>query len=563
MKTSNKSYICILFFLILSYFLPIVIAAATRNEQKAIDALFSITSKYSEKLSAVFGEKARNSDGKEFPCHIYEVSQYEQNLAAFGPPIALSTAISFSNPDEEYSGIYITVYVLNSSEKTAEFLKMMSDDWIPSSTFHNLPAIEIKTSDQVSNFFFICGRYIFREELFNTKSLREEMYAVTEALKMAKDTKSMIVESTGEQDIPPVEPEAPSAETETTEIIADLNESEEEPAPEEVPAAEDETEQVEGETTTGESEAETTEEPAKAAETEPSPPETAVQPAAEEQLPSMPPVKALVTTPYESWMNSWKVVSSFSKTKYVYENISAASAPPGGGYKMIVLKPKDSVNPAILEGRFKPKTYQSGLYIRLAGIRNAEASALISIEVNGYPIIKEKRISGTEGWQEMNVNIGALNPSFSVVIIKVYPDPYGKAGLDMIFIDDISVDGSPVFDHKFKLSAEGVAGDEGEEPHISVQGLWTDLRNFNYNVRQKGNKFTFSCTEKLDDFLWEVSGEGVIHSSIKLSITFTEKYRPLGRIMTSTAAGTYDKSKKMIIWNSHNKRFPGEWFFIR
>jgi hypothetical protein len=397
--------------------------------------------------------------------------------------------------------------------------------------------------------------------LFNTSSIREEMYAAANGLEMNKDNEYSAAALSTDADIKPVETDEQPTGTETAEIVKELEEAEPGTTNEE---AAEEPDNSDVETTTEEEPADATEEPVEVStESEAAPRETETQPTTIEEPPILPALPSAAQTPYENWMNSWKVISSFYKTKYVYENISVTSAPPGGGYKMIVLKPKDSRNPAILEGRFKPKTFQSGLYLRVAGIRNADASALLAVEVNGYPVVKDKRISGTDGWQDMNINIGALNPSFCVVIIKVYPDPSGKTGLDAIFIDDISVDGSPVFNNGLTITTENITSVTGEKPSLSVQGLWTDLRNFSYTVRQKGNIFTFSCTEKLNDYLWEVNGEGVIENGGSLSITFTEKYPPLGKIVKSTASGTYDKSKKMINWNSQNKRFPGEWLFIK
>jgi hypothetical protein len=537
------------------------------NEQKAVDAMYQMTKKYSAKLSAVFGETGKTTDGKEFPCHNYEVSQYGQDFSTYGPPKALSTAITFSTPDDTYSGIYITIYILNSNKKAASFLKMMSDDWVPNAQFHNIPAIDLKTTEQVANFFFICGRYVIREETFNTPTIREELYSGANAVKLCGD---MEFASAAPAESSPEPSEEIAAENQ---IPAPAEEIQPEPAIDQESATEVQATDEAEEQESAEEVQENTEAEASDTQTEAAPeetPETAAQP--ENVTPPVQPAEQPVpeqriglpaATPYENWMNGWQIVSTSLKTKYVFDKISSSAAPPGGGYRMIVLKPKDSTNPAVLEGRFRPKTYQSGLFLRIAGIRNQDASALVTVEVNGYPVLKDRTIRGADGWQDININIGALNPSFSVVQIKVYPDPSGKSGMDTVYIDDISVDGTPVFNKKLNIIMDEVSEEGGAAPLLNVQGLWTDLRNFSYTVRQKGNSFTFSCSEKLNDYLWEVNGEGRVESEMRVSISFTEKYAPLGKIVKSTAKGIYDKSKKMISWTGNNKYFPGEWLFIR
>jgi hypothetical protein len=535
--------------------------ADNSNEQKAVDAMYQMTKKYSDKLSAVFGETGKTKDGKEFPCHNYEISQYGQDFSSFGPPKALSTAITFSTEDEAYSGIYITIYILNSNKKAESFLKMLSDDWVPNSQFHNMPAIDLKTSEQVTNFFFICGRYVIREEAFNTPTIREELYSGANSVKLYSDNEFTPApsaeskvessdETTAENQVPTpaveTQPE-PTAETQTT------KETEEQESAEQV------SENAEPENSNTQTEAAPEEIPETAAQ-----PENVVPPAQPAGQPAQTQrIELPAATPYENWMNSWQIISTALKTKYVFDKISSSAAPPGGGYKMIVLKPQNSANPAVLEGRFRPKTYQSELYLRIAGIRNQDASAFITVEVNGYPVLKDKVIKGADGWQDININIGALNPSFAVVQIKVYPDPSGKPGMDTVYIDDISVDGTPIFNKKLDITKDEVSEEGGVAPLLNLQGLWTDLRNFSYTVRQKGDGFTFSCAEKLNDYLWEVSGVGKIESETRVSISFTEKYAPLGNIVKSTATGIYDKSRRMISWTGNYKYFPGEWLFIK
>jgi hypothetical protein len=548
-------------------FFPRQVNGDNSNEQKAIDAMYQMTKKYSDKLSAVFGETARTTDGIEFACHDYEISQYGQDFSSFGPPKALSTAITFSTQDEAYSGIYITIYILNSNKKAESFLKMMSDDWVPNTQFHNMPAIDLKTSEQVTNFLFICGRYVIREEAFNTPTIREELYSGANSAKLSSDnefTPAPSVESGVESsDETTVENQAPTPAVETQpEPAADQKSAAETQTTKETEAqesAEQVPENAEPENSDTRTEAAPEETPETAAQ-----PENVVPPAQPAAQPAQTKrIELPAATPYENWMNSWEIVSTVLKTKYVFDNISSSAAPPGGGYKMIVLKPENSKNPAVLEGRFRPKTYQSGLYLRIAGIRNHDASALVTIEVNGYPVLKDKVIKGADGWQDININIGALNPSFSVVQIKIYPDPSGKPGMDTVYIDDISVDGAPIFNKKLDITKDEVHEEGGAAPLLNLQGLWTDLRNFSYTVRQKGDGFTFSCAEKLNDYLWEVSGEGKIESETRVSISFTEKYAPLGQIVKSTATGVYDKSKKMISWTGNYKYFPGEWLFIK
>jgi len=541
--------------------------ANNANEQKAVDAMYQMIKKYSDKLSAVFGETGKTTDGREFPCHDYDISQYGQDFSIYGPPKALSTAITFSTQDEAYSGIYITIYILNSNSKAESFLKMMSDDWVPNAQFHNMPAIDLKTTEQVTNFFFICGRYVIREETFNTRTIREELYSGANSAKLSSD-KEFMSAPTAESSLEPSEEIVVE-----NQIPAPAEEIQPEPAIDQEPAAETQAAEETEEQESTEQVQENAEPEASDTQTEAAPeetPETAIQPEnvtppaqpAEQPAPAQR-IELPAATPYENWMNSWQIVSTALKTKYVFDKISSSAAPPGGGYKMIVLKPEDSANPAVLEGRFKPKTYQSGLYLRIAGIRNQDASALVTVEVNGYPVLKDKVIKGADGWQDININIGALNPSFSVVQIKVNPDPSGKPGMDTVYIDEISVDGAPVFNKKLKITKDDVSEEGGAAPLLNVQGLWTDLRNFSYTVRQKGNSFTFSCSEKLNDYLWEVSGEGRIESESRVTISFTEKYAPLGKVVKRTAAGTYDKSKKMISWTGNNKYFPGEWLFIK
>ena len=520
MRNSEKTIKNIIMFCLPVFLLLISpIFASARTEQKAVDVLYKIIKNHPEKISSVYNETAKTSDGTEFPCHIYEVAQYKQNFSSFGPPVALSTSITLSSGDQEYSGVYITIYVINSSKKTAEFMKIMSEDWIPNSRFHGMPSLEIKTTEQVTNFFFICGRYIFREERFNTASMREEIYSAATAANLQSDTDytEESADTSGQQTVS--EPEQNQEPATATEPPADTGTSDEAAGSVQ---AEEETQPVSREIASSE-----------------------------------------VNTPYESWMNNWKIRATSYKTKYVIDKVNDAIAPPGGGYKMIVLKPKNSSNPAVIEGRFKPKSYQSSLYLRAAGIRNPDASAVISIEVNGYPVLRDQVVRGSEGWKEFNINIGALNPSFSVVLIKILPDPFGRKRLDALFIDEIAVDGDPMFNNKFNITQENIAAETGEAPLLELQGLWTDLRNFRYTIRQKGNTFTFSCTEKMDEYLWEISGEGKIEDDLKIFISFSEKYAPLGKIVKSEALGTYDKSRKMIIWSGKNKRFPGEWIFIK
>jgi len=537
--------------------------ADNSNEQKAVDAIYQMTKKYSAKLSAVFSETGKTTDGKEFPCHNYEVSQYGQDFSTYGPPKALSTAITFSAPDDIYSGIYITIYILNSNKKAASFLKMMSDDWVPNAQFHNIPAIDLKTTERVGNFFFICGRYVIREETFNTPTIREELYSGANSVKLCSEME-FVSANPAESSLEPSEEIAAE-----NQMPAPAEETQPEPTIDQESAAEETEEQESTEQIQENAEPEASD-----TQMEPAPEETletATQPEnvtppvqpAEQPVPEQQRIVLPAATPYENWMNGWQIVSTSLKTKYVFDKISSSTAPPGGGYRMIVLKPKDSANPAVLEGRFKPKTYQSGLYLRIAGIRNQDASALVTVEVNGYPVLKDKVIKGADGWQDINLNIGALNPSFSVVQIKVNPDPSGKPGMDTVYIDEISVDGAPVFNKKLNITKDEVSEEGGSAPLFNVQGLWTDLRNFSYTVRQKGNNFTFSCSEKLNDYLWEVSGEGRIENETRVSISFTEKYAPLGKIVKSTATGIYDKSKKMINWTGNNKYFPGEWLYIR
>lgn len=520
----------------LLFIFPIKCAAEDANDQKAVDAMYLMAKKYAEKLTAVFGETGKTTDGKEFPCHNYEVSQYGQDFSTFGPPKAVSTSITFSSQEETYSGIYLTIYIINSNKKAESFLKMMSDDWVPNTKFHGLPAIELKTSDSVTNFFFICGRYIIREEAFNAQTIREELYSAVNALNLCKDTEYKT---------------AAEKETQPSEEI-----KEELPAPAMEEETQPETTTTEEETT--ESEQQTEQETEAETETQPQPEQQTEEPSAVEEQTTLP-----EATPYEPWMNSWQIVSSALRTKYVFDSVSSSTAPAGGGYRMIALKPKDSRNPAVIEGRFKPKTYQSALLMRIAGIKNPNASAFITVEVNGYPVLREKVIRGAEGWQDLNVNIGGLNPSFAVVQIKVYPDPSAKTGLSIIYIDDIAVDGTPVINKKLNIVSDDVPEENGEKPFLNVQGLWTDLRNFRYNVRQKGNTFTFSCSEMLNDYLWEVNGEGKIESETRISLSFTEKYAPLGKIAYGNMTGTYDKSRKMINWTGKDKYFPGEWIFIK
>jgi hypothetical protein len=539
--------------------------ADNSNEQKAVDAMYQMTKKYSDKLSAVFGETAKTTDGKEFPCHDYEISQYGQDFSIYGPPKALSTSITFSTQDEAYSGIYITIYILNSGNKAENFLKLLSDDWIPNARFHNMPAIDLKTSEQVANFLFICGRYVIREEAFNTPTIREDLYSGANSVKLSSDKEFISAPTTesnpeASEEIAAENQAPPTAEeTQPAPVINQESEAE-------TQATEETEEQESAEQEAAEPATPLTQAVANPEET----PEAATQPVnvappaqPTPQPATAPRIELPAATPYENWMNSWQIVSTALKTKYVFDKLSSSTAPPGGGYKMIVLKPADSENPAVLEGRFRPKTYQSGLYLRIAGIRNPDASALVTIEVNGYPVLKDKAIKGADGWQDININIGALNPSFSVVQIKVNPDPLGKPGMDTVYIDEITVDGAPVFNKKLNITKDDVSEEGGAAPLLSVQGLWTDLRNFSYTVRQKGNSFTFSCSEKLNDYLWEVSGEGRIESESRITISFTEKYAPLGKIVKSTAVGIYDKSKKMISWTGNDKYFPGEWLFIK
>ncbi len=535
----RKNSLIVFIFIILCSFT--VSAATLEGEQKAVDLIYNVLNPLNGNISAVWGEKAKTSDGTEFPCQKYEVTQYGTDFKKFGPPVAFSSSITFSKPEEPFSGIYITVYVIKDSEKMLEFLKTMSASWVPNGETDGFKTIELKTSDTRKDFILICGNYAIREENFNAPSLKDKILLQAQMLGICKSDNELNVGGSGIGVDDPRQPEATfpedDVEQDSQEVVPDTSDSEPDAGP-----------------------------------TEPdSGPDTPPQPAqAEPQVTETTPAEETTTvidtpkpTPFEKWMNSWNISSTAIRTKYIFENINTSIKPPAGADRMIVLKPKNAKVPAMLEGKFEPENSRSMMYLRFATAQRPDAAAVITVEVNGFPAVSGKRITGDDGWQELEINIGSIHPRFVSIMIKVYPDSYTSSRYNYVFIDQLKVDGKPYINKGFSIVKSALVTETGEEPHLVIRGLWTDLKNRSYIVKQEGNSFTFEASERIKGYIWEVSGKGTITDSKTLQLKFTEKY-PLNKSPLSyTASGTYDPSRKVINWTSRSGEFPSIWFFVK
>lgn len=531
----NFSRIFAILILLISFL--VLPAFGLDGEQKAIDLIYKILRTVKGETSAVWNEKAKTSDGTTFPCQRYEVSQYGIDFKTYGPPVAYSSSVTFSKPEDPFSGLYLTIYIVNDQKVALDFLKAMSADWVVNGKYEGFKSIELKISDTRSDFLLICGKYIIREERLNTTSLKKTIALNASILGICVRKQDLNVSGVGIDDPrkqpEPLIPDKPKTKEKAVEdVIPDKMTAWKEPDTSDIADARNDQQIIDG-TDTG--------------DRTPSP-----------QL--QPPAQA---TPFEKWMNSWNITVTASRSKYIFENISPAVAPPGGGDRMIVLKPKSGKVPAMLEGKFRPENRNSILYIRLATARRPEAAAVVTVEVNGFPARKPERITANDGWTDISLNVGAIHPSFISVVIKVFPDSMSKTRYDYIFIDQISISGKPYINKHLKIVKSVITTESGDEPFLGVRGLWTDLKNRSYIVKQTGNSFTFSCSAKIDGYIWEAKGNGQILSEKSLKISFTEKY-PLYRTRKrSSATGTYDKTRKTISWNTKSEQFPTLWFFIK
>jgi hypothetical protein len=261
-------------------------------------------------------------------------------------------------------------------------------------------------------------------------------------------------------------------------------------------------------------------------------------------------------------MNHWRILATANRTRYVFRSLSTDLAPPGGSDRMIVLKPKSAKEPAMLEGRFIPESTRSMMHMRVAAANRVDAASLLVVEVNGIPVEPGKLIRGNEGWKDIEFNVGSLHQKHLTIVIKVLPDPSHGAEIDYLYIDHLIVDGKPAYNKGFRISKGDVLADDGTEPFLKVQGLWTDLKNRSFVISQKGNDFTFSASAKIEGYLWKIEGKGKIHSNKKITVDFIEDYMPLGKKLRSRATGDYNAEKRTIDWTTENERFSSIWFYV-
>ena len=498
-------------------------------EQKAKDLLYEIINSVKGECSAVFGETARTSDGTEFPCYITEVSQYGVDLAPYGPPISLSSSITFSKPEEVFSGIYVTIYILKPGSDAEIFLKKMSENWAVNSKFHGLPAVDKKISSSSSLFLIICGNFIIKEEVYNSESIRDTIYRAAVTKKICKEAKP-------EKTIEAIKEEEDRKETDEKSKTDDVDEKTADKTEEEQPKKDD--------STAGEK----------------PPIDKKTEPDTKKEISE--PVERITPTPFENWMNHWQILATANRTRYVYRSLSTRLAPPGGGDRMIVLKPNSSKEPAMLEGRFKPESTKSMMHLRVAAANRLDAAALLVVEVNGIPIEPGRLIRGTEGWKDIEFNVGSFHQKHLTIVVKVLPDPSRRTEIDYLYIDHLMVDGKPAYNKGFRISKGDVRAEDGSEPLLIVQGLWTDLKNRSFVISQKGNDFTFSSSARIKGHLWKIDGRGRIHSAKKITVSFIEDFAPLGKKMSGGATGYYNAKKKTIDWSSKNERFSSIWFYV-
>jgi hypothetical protein len=534
-----------LFILIILFSILPVKCIALEGEQKAIDLIYRVLNPLGGQVTAIWDEKATTSDGKSFPCHKYTVTKYDTDLSAYGPPVAYSSSITFSSSQDVFKGIYLTVYILSNEGSAEEFLKKISENWIVNGSYQDFKTIEITQGEQRNDLFIICGKYVIREETFNTDSNKDKILQTAEELNICTtgaktDISGEITTDTGTSTddtgtvIPEVQPDTGTQTTQPdTTVVPDT------PETEEVQTTEEETTEETPEET--ETQTETTE------------PSTTI---------STPVIPVIEQTPYENWMNSWNIVSTDIKSSYVIDTAGKNIDPPGGGDKMIVLKPKDDNLPAEIEGKFEPKSSEARLYMRIAAANRQDASALLVIDINGFPALPGRMLYGTTGWQDIYLNVGGYHAQLVTISIKIYPDPNKRSSLDYIYIDELTVDGKPLINKKFKV-VSGIPSDIAQELKIPMHGLWTDLNNFSYKIIQTGDTFTFSSSGTLYGKSWDVRGTGTILTSTTIRISFIDTYGTDRTGLRGTAKGEYNSENKEIVWTTTHPRFPTMWFFIK
>jgi len=230
---------------------------------------------------------------------------------------------------------------------------------------------------------------------------------------------------------------------------------------------------------------------------------------------------------------------------------------------MIVLKPKNWNRPAMLEGKFKSLDADSTIYFRVSTVYNIDTSVAISLEVNGLPVIQGKKIRSSDGWVDVSYKVGALNTQFVSIVLKVYPNRGKSSKYSYLFIDEMSLEGTPLLNNNLSIVKHSIETTEESAAFINVHGLWADLKGREYRIRQTGNSFTFSASKNIDGALWKIDGSGEILSEKKIKISFTEDFSPSGRKHSYTTTGEYKSRKKIIYWNLDHDRFPSIWLFIR